>query len=214
MRQRLLLPLLLSLFLVACSKDDDGTPIARGDIDLSNPKVGQFSTFLRYTTSCDDPTGAFEYTGDTLVVRVIREGGKIFFEESLTPHSPTRLAGNGLDPVKYPFTKIGDNALIPVRGSSNLFFFYANDTLRLKTPPGVVLKQDACMLVENNDPFIGNDIGQVANFDIGPLKMRDKLAASCEPYFSLDAYLIYDEHQLYMSHVLNFGVNGWVLLPQ
>ena len=106
------------------------------DVRLDQPQTGQRSYFLRYESTCDKPSGDFEYTGDTLILEVIEAGPTVRFKESFTTGSPLWQPDIGGPPteegyVVYPFE---DYLLLPERQSSNLFFFYGNDTLWLNRP--------------------------------------------------------------------------------
>ncbi len=203
---------LLFLGLSNCVKGDIKPPILSApEVSLKDLKVGQQSAFVRYKTSCADLNGSFSYTGDTLILEVIEENGSLFFKESLTAESPMFLNGDFQEPIIYPVSSDGLVLSLPERDASALFFFYANDVVQLFPKDQVTLSQDACKLFLDSDPFIGNDIGKFDKFHVGPLTFNDKTAISCEPFFNLDAYLIYDADRLYMSHVITIeDFNGQV----
>ena len=106
--------------------------------------------------------------------------------------------------MSYEVTYKEDYLLIPDRQSSNLFWFYANDTLHLNVEPSRVLNQQECFLVAADEGlrFIGEEIAWIDHFDLEGVTFTDKLVVSCVPNlgFELDAYLIYDEFSLNASH--------------
>ena len=118
--------------------------------------------------------------------------------------------------VRYPvYEDAGQKIRIPERFNSALFFFYGNDTVTLAPQDRVNLVQNDCRLMLGNNNFIGNEFGLVNDFQVGNINIQDKTAVSCIPViFDLDAYLMYDQNQLYLSQSVDFdGVtNGWVLL--
>ena len=183
-------------------------------VDFANPQLGQSTYYVRYTTDCNSLDRAFQYTRDTLILSVVEVGATITLEERFTPGSPFYRDGF-VDPLRYEISSMGDYALLTDRWNSALFFFYGNDTLRLNSPHTAVLEQDVCRLKIEEENFIGNEVGRLANFKIGPLRQKDKTAVSCVPIIlNLDAYLIYDQKHLYMSHTIveDGTVSGWVVL--
>lgn len=222
----------LMVLAMACSKETTEpfepekpnvitVPVLAGNINLAAPKAGQKSMYLQYSTQCEDLNGLFEFTGDTLMVEVLEENGQLLLKEELTEHSTSILNGAQYEPIIYPITCDGKKMLIPERQQSFLFFFYGNDTLRLETPLDVDLTQRDCKLFDQDDVFTGDDIGYLKSFVVGPVVQKDKIAVSCVPIISIDAYLIYDEQQMHVSHVLytsNFmgnisqSIQGWVLV--
>ncbi len=219
----LLYGLFAFLFVISCSKkeDDNPRPLNENPVILSSLEAGQRSYFRRYHLECDTAPG-FEWTSDTLVLEVITKENKLYLQESLTPSSPMFLDGAFQEPVQYEILPISDAVLLPERANSALFFFYANDTLRLNPTTDVTLTQNACKLHLNNDPFIGNDIGFIADLSFGDIKLQNQTVVSCEPFFNLDAYLVYDGDALMMSHVVTLAsdlggyqteeVYGWCLI--
>lgn len=221
MKIKWIITLWLVILASSCSEEQDccvPLPIDPSKVNLSSPEIGQKTTYWRYTTTCADVNGDFQYTGDKLILEVVNVNDQLSFQESLTEDSPMYQAGAFQEPIQYPVTVTDGKLIMPERWESALFFFYANDVLTLEPNHDVILQQDACKLLQNTDPFIGNDIGILPAFKVGPLENEGKTAVSCEPFFNLDAYLIYDAIQLNMSHVITFGnapneevVSGWVL---
>lgn len=224
MKQLSLLFFSLILLTWSCSKDDtvNPKPLDANAVNFSNLQAGQQSFYKMYTTKCDSLDEEFAFTGDTLVLEVVEGEASLQLREYFTEKSPRYLSGANTETIEYPVKSEGTNAILPQRENSFLFFFYANDTLRLQPEQRVDLVQQDCKLHLEGNPFIGNDIGNVATFTIGDITVRDKISASCEPFFDLDAYLIYDENQLSMSHVIHeeyfwddlisTRIQGWVLI--
>jgi len=224
MKQLSLLFFSLMLLTLSCSKEDpiNPKPIDETAINFSNLQAGQKSFYQFYTTKCDSLEEEFTYSGDTLVVEVVEGETNLAIREYFTENSPRYLSGANTETIEYIVKTGKDKILLPQRDNSFLFFFYANDTLRLQPEQQVNLVQQDCKLHLSDNPFVGNDIGRVESFTIGDIIQRNKIVASCEPFFDLDAYLIYDENQLFMSHVIyeeyfwdeliDTRVEGWVLV--
>jgi hypothetical protein len=205
--------ILFSLILVACHSDETFTEIiaGEGNINLANLEEGQKSKYLRYQSTCG--SSELQFTGDTLLVEAVIMGEKVYLKESLTLGSPANVGGYRLFEVK----RNGHDVLIPERDGSFLFYFYGNDTLHLQPSWKVDLIQQGCRMILNGENFIGNEIGRIPDFRIGNIRQVDKTVVSCVPiFFAIDAYLIYDENYLYMSHTVtnDLGdafVSGWVI---
>lgn len=206
----------LALSFGACQYTDLPAPFPETEwVDFASPKVGQSTYYVRYTTDCNKIDRAFQFTGDTMILSVAAvDGITATLEERFTPGSPFYKDGL-VEPTRYDITTNEEYALLRNRWNSALFFFYGNDTLRLKVDHSATLKQDVCRLQIEDQNFIGNEIGRVASFEIGPLKQKNKTAVSCVPMvLEMDAYLIHDKNYLHMSHtiVLDGTVSGWVAL--
>lgn len=218
----------ITLLAFSCEKSTVvPTPDKEGEVYFQNLEAGQESRFIRYTLSCNDFAESFQWTGDTLVLRVVEEGGSLYFQESLTPHSPLYLQGGLTDPITYPIEKQADQLYLPQREDSQLFYFYGSDYMMLKKETSTLLNrlvQDNCYMNLKGEAFIGDEIGIIDRFEIGAVKIEEKMAVSCVPIFlGVDAYLGYDEGQLYLSHVINKSefngqrmdsVEGWFLLTE
>lgn len=214
----------LMLLTLSCSKEDpiNTKPIDTTVVNFSNLQVGQKSFYQFYTTKCDSLEQEFSYSGDTLVIEVIEREANLAIREYFTENSPRYINGINTEAVEYIVKPSKDDLILPQRENSNLFFFYGNDTLRLRPDQLVNLEQNDCKLHLSDNPFTGNDVGTVESFTIGDITQRNKIAASCVPFFDLDAYLIYDENQLSMSHVIyeeyfwdeliSTRIEGWVLI--
>ncbi|NJN78915.1 MAG: hypothetical protein HC803_11810 [Saprospiraceae bacterium] len=78
--------------------------------------------------------------------------------------------------------------------------------------------QNNCRIDFNGSTFIGNEIGLVDKFTIGGFEQTEKTVVSCVPMMiDLDAYLIYNNEQLYMSHTVDKFSNqvwGWNLIVE
>ena len=208
--------------LSSCSKDrvinppkDDVPDVERfeGFVDFTDPLPGQKSRYIKYESVCDDMNSEFRFTGDTIVFEVAELNGQVIFREFYTAGSPAQISYPDQEPIEYTFDKNGNDLLIPDRFQSHLFFFYGNDTIRLNPVEQVELAQNGCMLDLGSSTFIGDEIGFVKDFAIGPIEIKDKIAVSCVPILDLDAYLIYNRHHLYMSHTVvssSFGGETWM----
>ena len=232
MKTRFFLWLCVVVILAACNKaddpilppiiDDPDNPISETAVNLSNLKAGQQSIFVNYTSSCDSLEEKFEYTGDTLVVEVVEQNGELYLKEFFTEDSPSYLdTFISNDPVFYPVTGMEDNVLIPQRIDSKLFFFYGNDTIRLNRQHDVNLIQQGCKLMIESNPFIGDEIGVVQDFRFGDIEVKNKTVVSCVPMVDIDAYLIYNNEQLFLSHTVTIVefmgnideyISGWELI--
>lgn len=184
-------------------------------VDLSDPQVGQQSVYLRYESNCQSLQKEFAFTGDTLIVEIEKRDGLTMLTEHYSHGSPMYLQGIMTDTTRYELISLGKDILIPDRWSSQLFFFYGNDTLHLQPENRATLFQQSCKIELGKDPFIGNEIGFISSFELGTIRQKEKTVVSCVPMmFQLDAYLFYDSQYLYQSHTVaeDDNVSGWVLL--
>jgi len=209
------------LFLVSCTPDDDHEapkPIdVLVDVNMSDLSSGQHSYYLGYTGSCFTPSQT-ELTGDTLILSVSQENGSLQINERLTQGSPNY---DTFSFTSYPVEKRFGYVLLPERSTSSLFYFYANDTIWTSKSSEYDVTQSNCFLEDSSGQlFEGNAITHVDAFDFGPGRVEDKLAISCEPFFELDAYLLYDQENIHLSHVIDYNsfdgplIQGWSLLDR
>lgn len=208
---KLTLFLCLLLAIWACEDTIPDKDTNTNPISFSSPQVGQKAYFQRYTTTCGNLNLDFELSGDTLEVELIRQNGAYYLEERFTQGSPLYEQGN-TDPVAHRIVFRDDYVLIPERTRSTLFFFYGNDTIHIKPAQRENMTQSACRIDFQGQTFVGNEIGNINSFQIGPLSENNKTVVSCVPIIlDLDAYLIYDENQLLMSHTIlgDGSVSGW-----
>jgi hypothetical protein len=227
MKTRHFLWIFIVVVIAACAKEDipvidDPDPLPENAINLSDLKEGQKSFFIKYTSTCDSLEEKFEYTRDTLVVEVVKQNGELFLKEYLTENSPMyQDTFSSNEPVFYPVRGIENNVLIPERAYSSLFYFYGNDTIRLNRQHDVNLLQSGCKLMIESNPFIGDEIGVVQNFRFGGVEVKNKTVVSCVPMVDIDAYLIYNNEQLFLSHTVTIVefmgfiqefIAGWELL--
>jgi hypothetical protein len=229
MKSSYLLLICVLVVLSACTKDNDpiidiSHPVPENALNLSDLKEGQKSLFIKYISTCDSLEEKFEYTRDTLVVEVVKQAGDLYLKEYFTEHSPMYLdTFISNEPIYYPITGIENNVLIPERVNSSLFYFYGNDTIRLNRQHDVNLVQQGCKLMIDSNPFIGDEIGVVQNFQFGAIDVKNKTVVSCVPPMILntDAYLIYSNEQLFLSHTVTIVefwgsiveyIAGWELL--
>lgn len=213
MKKLFVLSLCFCMGLSAC-EDTIPSPVELS-LNFSNLEVGQKAAYQRYTSTCAGFERDFKLTGDILIVEVIEEDGQLMLQETFTPESP--MYQTNPSPLTHPITSDGEKIIIPNRWGSQLFFFYGNDSLFLNPQHNAALKQDRCVMMQDGTPFIGNEIGKIDKFEIGSLEQKDKTAVSCVPgsmFGNLEAYLIYDEKRILMSHTMQDGdqISGWSLL--
>jgi hypothetical protein len=213
--------LLIPLFAISCNSEDNDSgpatqPTSKNTIELNNLRDGQLNRYLRYTSDCSDPEDSFAYTGDTLIVEIRSTMEGLVFHEEFTEGSTNF---GGLEPSETRVISHDGFILIPERQFSQLFFFYGNDTIFLTKPEDLNLNQGTCFIeYENGEPFIGEEIGFLPTFDYQDIRYQNNRIVSCVPFvLDLDAYLIYDERQLKMSHTLrelgtSFSIDGYTLL--
>jgi hypothetical protein len=214
----MLLPFLFS----SCNSDDNDPVLApsqpkfENTIELNDLKDGQRNHYVRYTANCTDPAGTFTYTGDTLIVTIRETNEGLAFYEEFTDHS-THMGG--MEPAETNVISVGDYFLIPERQLSYLFFFYGNDTVHLTKPEDLNLNQGHCFIeYESGEPFIGEEIGFLPDFNYQNIRYQNSRIVSCvPPILDLDAYLIYDQSQLKMSHTLrntfaSVEIDGYTLI--
>jgi hypothetical protein len=202
-----LLLAVLTALMAAC-KPESVQSLAN-DVNLLDPKPGQQTYFLRYTNECGNYESKFALTGDTLIWEIYESAGELFARERLTPGSPAFPAHE----VTYPMKSIDDNLILKEPRSSQLFFFFGNDTLRLQKSTSASLTQEGCRINVADALFLGNEVAKLARFEVGPYTLEDKLAASCIPLImDVDAYLIYEPKRLYASQAVYMSgwVNGWI----
>lgn len=188
---------IISIF--ACAKeaivDPPNITPKTPSVNLSKIEVGQQSQYIKYITSCNNFLGDFKFTGDTLTLTIIEEGGKTFAQE--------HLSGDfvGLtDTVKYELYNEANELVINDRFASSLFFFYANDRIELNPTDFSELKQQDCKIHLGDTVFEGNDIGKLEEFNLASIQLQDLTVVSCEPIEDLEAYLMYNPTSLSASH--------------
>lgn len=194
-----------------------------GQIDFSKLQAGQESFYMYYESNCEDLDGNFKFSGDTLSLRIVEGDGNFFMEESYTPGSPIYIGGND-QKVRYPLIDRGGLLELPERGGSQVFNFYGSDSLHLVQETPVELKQNGCLVDIKDETFKGDEIGALPHFVLGAnneVEVKDKIAVSCIPMIDVDGYLIYDQHQLHISHIVMTStfnditetfVRGWCLV--
>ncbi len=198
--------LFIGLLITSCSEDDDSTKPSNPDtpaaaVDLAELEHGQKSSFIKYKSTCG-LADSFEFTGDTLIVEVKEDNGALMFHESYTDGSSNL---SGMEPTTHQVVQKDGYILIPERFNSQLFFFYGNDTIFTHSPHDVELSQGLCFVQhENGEPFIGEEIGRITSFNIGEVSVGENKIVSCvPPILDLNAYLIYNENRLVVSHTIN-----------
>jgi len=201
----------------SCSSEESNpviTPISgENSVNLSAPEAGQKSVYVRYIGQCGGIADNMIFTGDTLELTVASEEDQWRFTETLTPKSPLLINEELPESNNFSYELADGYGLILERFNSQLFFFYGNDTLFLENQNKIALVQEACQLTFNEgEIFVGEEIGHFDEFKAGQISVADKDAVSCVPtIFELEAYLIYDQNNLSMSHTLvEDQINGWL----
>lgn len=217
MKNSILLISLSFILLFACSDNDVIQTIEPhagiNSVNLSAPAETQQSKYVRYTGNCSDASADISFTGDTLVLTVERQGSDVTFIETFTESSPLRAENPGIEPVRYSYELKEGYGLLKERFGSALFFFYGNDTLFFEGKEKISLYQNACQLAfDEGEVFDGEEIGILDDFRIGNIRVRNRDAVSCVPLiFELDAYLMYDNESLAMSHTIaGSEISGWL----
>lgn len=214
--KRILPIICLLAILSACNEDSIILP-QRDYIDLSKLEHGQYSYFVRYESTCENLNGDFRLTGDTLKVEVIEENNDFLLKETFTENSPMYINGQ-IEPTIHEVMPYDDFILIPERFNSALFFFYGNDTIHTRNLERQDMVQNSCRIDFNGSTFIGNEIGFVDKFELGDIEYKNKTVVSCLPMMiELDAYLMYDNKELVMSHTIDKFSNqiwGWKLIEK
>lgn len=219
---------IISLFLFACKKEfvsvnkEGSTKLTTAGLNLSHLSFGQVSKYVAYTANCEDMGNSFEFTGDTLVVKVVLEPDQLFLEENLTSHSTSFLNGEVTETFRYPIEFQEGRLVLKERTNSRLFFFYDSDFLPFDFPVLMpTAEQEDCGLNLGDTRFTGNELVQFPSFKVGPILLYHKAAVSCRPIIEGDGYLMYDANKLYLSHTITYwefagetkvSVNGWYLL--
>lgn len=209
---------IICIFVIFTACNEDSIILSQRDyIDFRDLEDGQYSYFIRYESTCDNLNGDFVLTGDTLRVEVIEENNDFKFKESFTENSPMYINGQ-TEPTIHEVIPYDNFILIPERFNSALFFFYGNDTIHTRNFERENMVQNNCRVDFNGSTFIGNEIGLIDKFEIGDFEYKNKTVVSCLPMMiELDAYLIYDNKELVMSHTVDKFSNqiwGWKLIEK
>lgn len=193
---------ILIMSFIACDKDPV-IPTNPNQINFQAPVVGQENYYLSYSGVC----GELAPTGDTLIWRIKDlNGSDLELEELYTTGSPSYQPLSFVYPAKWSEKFIDIQP--EFRQNSQLFFFYGSDTLRLKQSASLTLVQSNCILWDGETDFVGDHIGTVKMFKVGNLEYPRKKIVSCVPTIvNLDAYLVYDQNNLYSSYTSTEG--GW-----
>ena len=212
MKKILLILSCISLSFTACSTDD--TTGVTDSLDLNALRVGQESILILYKSSCNQFPEVINFTGDSLRWKVKSRLGNIFLvEEAFTAGSPLY----NLEPVQYSIIDYQDYVLVPDRFSSNLFFFYGNDTIYKSPTPTLNLEQDACNFVDSSNAiFTGDAIAHVVQAEIGERSLSNQILVSCVPIkLNLNGYILYSEGKIESIHSYDtdaIAVRGWMPL--
>lgn len=206
----------ISATFIACTKTDEvPSPFANPEVrevNLQNPSPDQKSVFVHYTMICGTPD-SYSETGDTLILTVVERNDSLYLHETFTAGS-SNFSRNAV--ASYPVYPRAEYTLIPYRAESYLFYFFGNDTLKTSGNPDTDLYQEDCHLVYPDDSlFIGEELGSLATLDLDENRYTSNWAVSCVPVIlDIDAYLIYNQKELKVSHVVrpeggSFAVDGF-----
>lgn len=170
-------------------------------INFQSPSINQENTYIGYFGFCD----YFNPTRDTLIVKVVGiDGQELQLRESFTPGSP-KLADHP-DPLTYEVIWSKDYIITSptVRKQSHLFYYFGPDTLWLRQPASLTLRQDQCRVYHDSVPFEGGKIGSISFFKAGMEEYLQKKVVSqvVSPDTNLiwDAFLVFDQHNIFSSY--------------
>lgn len=199
--------------LVSCKNDENVKP-ERDILNFGNLELGKKLDFLMFTTSCDDFNGSFQLTGDTLAWSVdMVSADSILLKEAFTDGSPL---AQDREPVLVKVTEANpDRIIMPNRWSSNLFFFYGNDTLRVNPTHTVELSQEDCAFKLGEDVFRGDEIAFINALNIEDYSFDNMTIVSCVPGSVGDAYIIYNNGNIkaiFSRDFFSSDVRGFIAL--
>ncbi len=193
---------IIALITLGCSDDLPSSFIQVNNtsgINLRDIQIGNQSKYVLYESSCSEN---FQFTGDTLLIEVITRNDSLFLQESYSPGSTRERT------TEHAIFPMNGYVLVPQRFNSEFLFFYGNDTIFLDRPADVQLVQHGCQLLENSNPFIGESIGTVDEFQFGLYRVNNKKSISCVPgFFDIDAYIFYADH-LNAIHIIRTGLEN------
>lgn len=196
-----------------------------GEVDFSDLRVGQKTSYERQVGVCQGVTDSSiamlfpSLAIDTIILEVIdMDFNTVVFSERFS--SGSLFYQNGATgSFIYDVITEDDFLLIPERDDSPLFYFYANDTLKLQPSNAIELTQNSCILLTSDSTFIGNDIGTVKEFEFFDKNLENQYAVSCLPSALAveDGYLVYDKNGLNISYTISESdpisgfqtVEGW-----
>lgn len=201
------------LIFSTCKKEEPTTEenpriiYGTGEVNFSDLRVGQKSTYKRYSSGTCFMVDIPQFPStppDTLYLEVVDMNYEVVtLSERFSEGS--NFYQNGITRTfKYNITTEDDFLLIPERDSSALFYFYANDTLRLHPPNPVELTQDHCLVFTPDTTLIQDEIGVIEEFRFfDKIIESQQYAVSCIPTtLSIEnGYLLYDSNGLNVSYV-------------
>ena len=183
----------LVLSLIACDKDPGFTPNP-DQINFQAPVAGQENYYVHYFGQC----GELIPSGDTLIWKVIDFNG-----EDLVLEETFKIASGF--PHSHVFTAKWSADMIEInaedRQQSLMLNFYGSDFLKLTAPASKQMLQSNCLVWNGSLGFRGDAIGVVPAFRVSDHGYTNKKVVSCVPTIvELDAYLVYDSHNIYSSY--------------
>lgn len=191
----------LIVTLSACDDEDpEPTLPPRGEVNLTTPLNRQKTLYQKFTNSC--PGGNFDSDTDTLVLEVILEDGKKFFEEYGT-------SGSMSSDVRNHRTRMAVTPEIGVlrifdRADSYLFSSLPQDEILVDSTYSQVLWQDDCSVVTIADSttFSDTEPGLITLFALDTIQLFGQKFMTAGPHEPgiVNKFLMYDARHLYMSY--------------
>ncbi len=185
----------------SCDDDDPGPTLPpRGEVNLTTPLNRQKTLYQRFTNSC--PGGNFDSDLDTIVLEVVLEDGKKFFDEYGTSGSMSSNVRNHR--TRMPIIPEIGVLRISDRSDSYLFASLHTDEILIDSTYSKVLWQDNCSVLTATDStvFDGSQPGLMTSFALDTIQLFGQklmVAGPQEPGI-VYPYIMYDARHLYMSY--------------
>jgi len=211
--------LLLGLIVVMGScKDDEPKPMLpkRGEVNLTTPLSRQKTTYQKFSTSCKP--GSFDTDTDTIILEVILDDGKKYFEEYGTPGSMSSEIRNHRTRMEV-LPEVGVLRIFD-RSESYLFASLPKDEILLDSSFSQTVWQDGCAILTISDStvFAGVQPGLITNFSLDTILSLDQKYMYTEPEQpdDINKYILYDGRHMYVSYdeelqpALASRMVGWI----
>ena len=145
----------LTLFLFSSCRDKEEN---RPSFTIDNPmnfeslQVGQKMAFVNYKSTCSEIKSDVDFGGDTVILEEVTniDNREFVISEYYTRHSES-VVDIQPSPIEYSIHWEESFIRIPERFNSQIFWFYANDTIRLQPENTIELSQVGCQLEKEND---------------------------------------------------------------
>ena len=201
----------------ACEGNEpEPMPQIRGEVNLTVPLSRQMTMYQKFTHYC--PGGSFVKATDTIILKVVLEDGKKFFDEYGTQGSESAEVRDHR--TRMPITIEIDVLRIFDRSNSYLFASLPSDKILVDSTYTGMLWQDDCSVVTTSDStiFEGDQPGLIALFAIDTVQIFDQklMTAGAHEQGIANKYVMYDGAHLYMSYHEEFNLgqpyrlNGWL----